>query len=207
MNVVCLDLEGVLVPEIWISLAEATGIEELRLTTRDISDYDALMRHRLDILAHHELSLSQIQSVIAALRPLPGAQEFLGSLRCRYQVVILSDTFYQFADPLMAQLGRPTLFCHDLVVADDRIIDYRLRQPDAKRHAVTALQDLNFRVLAAGDSYNDVPMLQQAHLGVLFDPPQRVIAEFPQLPVARDFAQLAAQFDDASAQWAAEGFA
>jgi phosphoserine/homoserine phosphotransferase len=197
MNVVCLDLEGVLVPEIWISLAEATGIDDLRLTTRDISDYDKLMQHRLEILDRHQIHLSQIQTVIAALHPLPGAEQFLRSLRCRYQVIILSDTFYQFADPLMVQLQRPTLFCHDLVVADDRIIGYRLRQPDAKRHAVAALQELNFRVLAAGDSYNDVPMLQQAHLGVLFDPPQRVAEEYPELPVAQGFGQLMALFDGA----------
>ena len=197
MNVVCLDLEGVLVPEIWISLAEATGVEDLRLTTRDISDYDRLMQHRLEILDRHQIHLSQIQAVIAALHPLPGAEQFLRSLRRRYQVIILSDTFYQFADPLMVQLQRPTLFCHDLVVTDDRIIGYRLRRPDAKRHAVAALQELNFRVLAAGDSYNDVPMLQQAHFGVLFDPPQRVAEEYPELPVAQGFEQLMALFDGA----------
>lgn len=199
MHLACLDLEGVLVPEIWIAVAETTGIEELRLTTRDIADYDELMQHRLRVLDAHGLKLPDIQAVIATLRPLPGANEFLDWLRERYQVIILSDTFYQFADPLMAQLGRPTLFCHQLEVADDgRITDYRLRMPDQKRHSIEALQQINFACIAAGDSYNDTSMLGQADAGILFNAPQRVIDEFPQFPVARSYDELRTEFTAAS---------
>ena len=183
MELACLDLEGVLVPEIWIDVAEASGIDELRLTTRDISDYAELMAHRLRVLAAHGLGLADIQAVIATMSPLPGAPEFLDWLRARYQVVILSDTFYQFADPLMAQLGRPTLLCHRLEVSGDgRITGYRLRMPDQKRAAVRAFQQLNFACIAVGDSYNDTSMLGQAEAGILFRAPQRVLAEFPWFP-------------------------
>ncbi|MBX3284889.1 MAG: bifunctional phosphoserine phosphatase/homoserine phosphotransferase ThrH [Actinobacteria bacterium] len=180
-SIVVLDLEGVLVPEIWIAVAERTGIEELRRTTREEPDYDVLMRYRLDLLERHGLTLSAIHEVIGGLEPLPGAAGFLAELRARTQVVILSDTFEQFAAPLMAQLGWPTILCHRLVVADDRIVDYRLRMPDPKRQAVRALHGLNYRVLAAGDSYNDTTMLLEADQGVLFHAPDNVKAEFPQL--------------------------
>ncbi|WP_435105133.1 bifunctional phosphoserine phosphatase/homoserine phosphotransferase ThrH [Arhodomonas sp. AD133] len=191
MKIVCLDLEGVLVPEIWIEFAELTGIAELRATTRDVPDYDELMRFRLDVLNRNGLGLPDIEGVIAKLAPLDGAKTFLDGLRERYQVVILSDTFYEFARPLMRQLGWPTLFCHELAVADDgRITDYRLRMADHKRCSVEAFRGLNFRTLAAGDSYNDTSMLKAAHTGVLFRPPQNVVDEFPQFPVARDYAAL-----------------
>ncbi len=190
-TIVCLDLEGVLVPEIWIAFAEATGIEALRRTTRDEPDYDVLMRYRLDLLAEHDLGLTAIQEVIAGLEPLEGAREFLDELRDRTQVVILSDTFEQFAAPLMAQLGRPTILCHRLVVgADDRIEDYRLRQPDPKRSAVRAFHDLRYRVLAAGDSYNDTTMLLEADHGFLFRSPDNVQAEFPQFPALEAYDEL-----------------
>ncbi|MCG6870933.1 MAG: bifunctional phosphoserine phosphatase/homoserine phosphotransferase ThrH, partial [Gammaproteobacteria bacterium] len=176
MHVVCLDLEGVLVPEIWISVAEQTGIDDLKLTTRDIADYDQLMRHRLEVCSRHGLGLGRIQEVIAALEPLAGAGEFLESLRARYQVVILSDTYYEFASPLMRQLGWPTLFCHHLEADESgRIVDYHLRQPDQKRRAVLAFRDLKFRTIAAGDSYNDTSMLGAADAGILFRPPDKVI--------------------------------
>ncbi len=198
MLLACLDLEGVLVPEIWINVAERTGIEELRLTTRDISDYDELMRHRLAVMDAHNVKLSLIQSVISGLGPLPGAVEFMDWLRERYQVVILSDTFYQFGMPLMAHLGYPTLLCHNLQVADDRIVGYKLRQQDQKTRAVEAFQSLNTRVIAAGDSYNDTGMLKQADAGILFCPPDNVVAEFPQFPVTRDYFELAREFEAAS---------
>ncbi len=198
MELACLDLEGVLVPEIWINVAERTGIEELRLTTRDIPDYDQLMRGRLTLLAQHGLKLSDIQRVIAGLGPLEGASEFLDWLRERFQVVILSDTYYEFAMPLMRQLGWPTLFCHRLEVVDDRIVSYTLRQPDSKREAVRAFHRLNFRVIAAGDSYNDTAMLAEAEAGILFRPPQNVIDEFPQFPVARTFKDMREEFRKAS---------
>lgn len=199
MQLACLDLEGVLVPEIWIAVAETTGIEELRLTTRDVADYDELMTHRLRVLNAHGLKLPQIQQVIGTLNPLPGAKEFLDWLRARFQVIILSDTFYQFADPLMAQLGRPTLFCHQLEVATDgSITGYRLRMPDQKRQAVAAFQRLNFACIAAGDSYNDTSMLGQADAGILFSAPQRVIEEFPQFQVTGDYDQLRLAFEQAS---------
>jgi phosphoserine/homoserine phosphotransferase len=196
--VACLDLEGVLIPEIWIQFAERTGIPELRRTTRDEPDYDKLMKWRIALLNERGFKLADIQDVIASMAPLPGAHEFLDWLRARMQVVILSDTFTQFAQPLMRQLGWPTLFCHDLVVdAAGRIVDYRLRQADAKRQAVAALRSLNLRTIAAGDSYNDTRMLAEADHGVLFRPPDNVIREFPQFPVTRNYAELRAAFERA----------
>lgn len=191
MHIVCLDLEGVLIPEIWIGVAEYTGIAELRLTTRDIPDYEQLMHRRLALLQEHGLGLAAIQAVIGKLRPLPGAVEFLGWLRQHSQIVVLSDTFYEFALPLLPQLGWPTLFCHRLELDPSGAIKgYRLRQRDPKRQAVSALQSLNFKVVAAGDSYNDVSMLAQAEAGVLFRPPARVSEEFPQFPVTETYDQL-----------------
>ncbi|MBK1615987.1 bifunctional phosphoserine phosphatase/homoserine phosphotransferase ThrH [Rubrivivax gelatinosus] len=199
MQVVCLDLEGVLVPEIWIAFAQRTGIEAFRRTTRDEPDYDKLMRWRLELLREHGLKLADIQQVIAGMAPLEGAREFLDELRTRYQVVILSDTFYEFADPLMRQLGRPTLFCHRLVVdADGFVADYKLRQPDQKRHAVNALKSLNFQVIAAGDSYNDTGMLGAADAGFFIHPPESIVAQFPQFPVNRNYAELKASIDGAA---------
>ena len=193
----CLDLEGVLVPEIWINVAERTGIDALRITTRDEPDYDVLMKRRLQILAEHDLKLPDIQAVIATLSPLPGAAEFLDALREDFQVLILSDTFYEFADPLMRQLGRPTLLCHRLGVAEDgRIVDYHLRLPDQKRRCVMSLHDLNFKVIAAGDSYNDTNMLNEADAGILFRPPDNVIREFPQFPVTRSYEELRGAFEE-----------
>jgi len=189
--IACLDLEGVLVPEIWINVAAQTGIEALRRTTRDEPDYDKLMRARLQILDQHGIKLRDIQAVIARIAPLEGAQDFLDWLRSRTQVIILSDTFYEFAAPLMRQLGQPCLFCHALEVdSDGRIVGYRLRIDDSKRRAVEALRALNFRVVAAGDSYNDTAMLAAAHAGILFRPPPNVIAEFPQYPVTTTYAEL-----------------
>lgn len=200
MQIICLDLEGVLIPEIWIAVAELTHIDALRLTTRDIVDYDELMRHRLKLLDEHGLRLDTIQQTIGEMRPLEGAASFLNDLRSRYQVVILSDTFYEFATPLMQQLGWPTLFCHRLeVAADGRITGYRLRQADPKRHAVKAFQHLNFSVIAAGDSYNDISMLQQAQTGILFRPSDNVIADYPQLPVSTEYTALRAAIDQAAA--------
>ena len=196
--VACLDLEGVLVPEIWINVAERTGIGELRRTTRDEPDYDKLMRGRIRILAEHGLTLSDIQRVIAGMAPLPGANELLAWLRERFQVVILSDTFYQFAKPLMRQLGEPTLFCNDLEIEGDRVVGYRLRQPDGKRCAVQALRSLQFATIAAGDSYNDTAMLAEADAGILFRPPDNVVAEFPQFPVTRSYDELRAAFERAA---------
>jgi phosphoserine/homoserine phosphotransferase len=188
----------VLIPEIWIQFAERTGIPELRRTTRDEPDYDKLMKWRIALLNERGFKLADIQDVIASMAPLPGAHEFLDWLRARMQVVILSDTFTQFAQPLMRQLGWPTLFCHDLVVdAAGRIVDYRLRQADAKRQAVAALRSLNLRTIAAGDSYNDTRMLAEADHGVLFRPPDNVIREFPQFPVTRNYAELRAAFERA----------
>ncbi|MCW5953168.1 MAG: bifunctional phosphoserine phosphatase/homoserine phosphotransferase ThrH [Propionibacteriaceae bacterium] len=200
MNLVCLDLEGVLVPEIWINVAERAGIDALRLTTRDVADYDELMAHRLGVLDEHGLKLADIQAVIADMGPLPGAAEFLDGLRRRSQVVILSDTFYEFAMPLMAQLGYPTLFCHRLQIGtDDRIVGYTLRQPDSKREAVRAFHRLNYRVVAAGDSYNDTAMLSEADTGILIRPPESVVAEFPQFPVTWTLPELADAIEDALA--------
>jgi phosphoserine/homoserine phosphotransferase len=198
MIVACLDLEGVLVPEIWIEFSERTRIAELRRTTRDEPDYDKLMKWRIALLEQKGFGLADIQAVIATMSTLPGAREFLDWLRARMQVVILSDTFNQFAQPLMQQLGWPTLFCHDLVTnAAGRIVDYRLRQADAKREAVIALRSLNFRTIAAGDSYNDTRMLGEADHGVLFRPPDNVIREFPQFPVTRTYDELRAAFERA----------
>jgi len=200
MRIVCLDLEGVLVPEIWIEFAQRTGIPELRRTTRDEPDYDKLMKARLAILKRHGLGIAAIQDVIAAMGPMPGARDFLDALRSDYQVIILSDTFYEFARPLMRQLGLPTLFCHSLVVDDDGMIaDYRLRMPEQKREAVTRLKELNFRVVAAGDSYNDTAMLGEAHGGILFHPPENVVREFPQFPVTRSYDELRREIDRAFA--------
>jgi phosphoserine/homoserine phosphotransferase len=200
VQIVCLDLEGVLVPEIWIAFSERTGIPELRRTTRDEPDYDVLMKQRLAILARHGLGLPDIQRVIAGMQPLPGAADFLAWLRERFPVVILSDTFVEFAAPLLRQLGHPTLFCHSLEVDDrGRIVGYRIRLADQKREAVKAFRRLNLRVIAAGDSYNDVAMLAEADAGILFRPPENVIAEFPQFPVTRDYEQLREAFLKASA--------
>ncbi len=199
MQVVCLDLEGVLVPEIWIKFAEKTGIDALKATTRDIPDYDELMQQRLRILDENDLDLAAIQAVIAELSPMLGAREFLDSLREKFQVIILSDTFYEFAKPLMAQLGWPTLFCHKLEVSDDgRVTDYLLRQKDPKRQSVKALKQLNYTVFAAGDSYNDTSMLEEADAGFLFRAPQNVIDEFPQYKVTTEYTELAGFFDKAA---------
>lgn len=203
MLLACLDLEGVLVPEIWINVAERTGIEELRLTTRDIADYDELMTHRLKVMDAHGVRLSTIQQVIGDLGPLPGAAEFLGWLREHFQVMILSDTFYQFGMPLMRRLGYPTLFCHNLEVADDRIVGYALRMPDQKTASVRAFQSVHMRCIAAGDSYNDTGMLGAADAGILFRPPANVVAEFPQFPVATDYDELRAEFSRAAASMGA----
>jgi len=189
--ITCLDLEGVLVPEVWIAFADATGIPELRRTTRDEPDYDKLMRGRLAILDEHGLKLKDIQKVIATLRPLEGARDFLDQLRSRTQVIILSDTFYQFAEPLMRQIGWPTLFCNDLVVEPSgRVADYRLRIPDGKKKAVAALKNLAFTVHAAGDSYNDTTMLAEADRGVLFRCPDKVAEEFPKFRRTREYSEL-----------------
>ncbi|HAK37928.1 MAG: bifunctional phosphoserine phosphatase/homoserine phosphotransferase ThrH [Nitrospinaceae bacterium] len=187
----CLDLEGVLLPEIWIAFAEKTGIEKLRLTTRDIPDYDELMRGRLKILNENNLKLADIEDVINTLSPLEGAKDFLNWLKSEFQVIILSDTFYQFVAPLMGKLDYPTLFCHELIIdAEGCIADYRLRQSDGKTKAVSALKALNFKVIAAGDSYNDTGMLIEADAGILFCPPDNVIAEFPQFPVSRNYEEF-----------------
>ena len=197
MHLVCLDLEGVLIPEIWINFAERTGIEELRLTTRDIPDYDELMTRRLGILAEHKLGLREIQDVIDGMEPLEGARDFLDDLRQSYQLVILSDTFYEFAAPMMRKLGQPTLFCHKLTVdGGGAITNYVLRQKDPKRKAVSALKGLNYRVIAAGDSYNDTTMLAEADAGILFRAPERVIREFPQFKTASEYGQLRALIDE-----------
>lgn len=186
-----MDLEGVLVPEIWIAFAEKTGIPELRLTTRDVAGYDELMRHRLDILRKHDLRLKDIQEVIAGMSPLPGAVEYMKWLSERYPNIILSDTFYQFAAPLMKQLGNPTLFCNSLVVDQDgRVTGYKLRQPDGKRHAALAFKQLNFRLVAMGDSFNDTAMLAEAGLGILFRPSDKVRQQFPQFPVVNEYSQV-----------------
>ena len=195
MEIACLDLEGVLTPEIWINFAKHTGIDELKATTRDIPDYDALMRQRLNILQQHNLGLPDIQAVIEKMNPLAGAQYFLHWLKERFQVIILSDTFYEFAMPLMKQLNYPVLFCNKLVVDDKGIVvDYKLRQKDQKQQSIVALHQLNFRVIAAGDSYNDTSMLKEADTGILFKPPQNVIDEFPQFPVATNYDELQEAF-------------
>ncbi|MHA7878336.1 MAG: bifunctional phosphoserine phosphatase/homoserine phosphotransferase ThrH [Saccharospirillum sp.] len=199
MEIACLDLEGVLIPEIWIAFAEKTGIDSLKATTRDIPDYDVLMKQRLTILDQHGLGLPEIQAVITELTPLEGAADFVNWLRERFQVVILSDTFYEFAEPLMRQLGHPTLFCHRLEVADNgRVVDYRLRQKDPKRASIRAFHSLNYRCIAAGDSYNDTTMLSEADAGILFNAPDNVIAEFPQFPAVRGYDKLREAFLQAS---------
>jgi phosphoserine/homoserine phosphotransferase len=186
--IACLDLEGVLLPEIWIKFAEKTGVEELKLTTRDIPNYDELMNKRLSILKQNDFKLSDIKDVISTLEPLEGAIEFHQWLRSEFQVIILSDTFYQFVSPLMKKLDFPTLFCHQLVIDnDDSISGYKLRQANGKKEAVKALQKLNFKVVAAGDSYNDIGMLKQADMGILFDPPKNVIDDYPQFPVSNNY--------------------
>ncbi|MBI1396444.1 MAG: bifunctional phosphoserine phosphatase/homoserine phosphotransferase ThrH [Betaproteobacteria bacterium] len=189
-TIVTLDMEGVLTPEIWIAVAEKTGIADLRRTTRDEPDYDRLMRGRLEVLDRHGLTLSEIQSVIGTLAPLPGAREFLDEIRSITQLVILSDTFEQFAAPLMRQLGMPTLLCHRLVVDNDRIVDYRLRLPEQKREAVAAFKRLNYRVIAAGDSFNDTTMLAEADAGFLFHAPENIRARFPQYPAVDEYDEL-----------------
>jgi phosphoserine/homoserine phosphotransferase len=199
VELACLDLEGVLVPEIWIAFAERTGIEELRATTRDIPDYNVLMKQRLGLLKQHGLKIDDIQDVISTLEPLPGAIEFIDWLRERFQVIILSDTFYEFSQPLMRQLHWPTLLCHRLVVDDSgSVVDYKLRQEDPKRASVKALHSLNFRVLAAGDSYNDTSMLAEADVGFLIHAPQHVIDEFPQFKSVDTLEQLKLAFIDGS---------
>ena len=201
VQIVCLDLEGVLVPEIWIEFSKRTGIPELMRTTRDEPDYDKLMSYRLDILRQHKLGLPDIQKVIGDMGPMDGARAFLDKLREDYQVVILSDTFYEFAHPLMRQLGWPTLFCHSLHTdADGMVVKYQLRMPDQKREAVKRFKELNFTIVAAGDSYNDTAMLGEAHGGILFHPPENVIREFPQFPVTRTYDELRAEIDKAFAR-------
>ena len=192
-TLVTIDLEGVFAPEIWIEFANKVGIPELRRTTRDEPDYDKLMKFRIDLLNQHGFTLTDIQGVIAELEPLPGAKAFMDWLRARTQVIILSDTFYQFAQPLMAKLSYPTIFCHNLVVDDqDRIIGYKLRMPDSKRAAVNALKAVNFSIVAAGDSYNDISMLREAEHGFLFSPSPNVVADYPQFQVARTYEELKA---------------
>ena len=201
MQLVCLDLEGVLIPEIWVEFAAATGIDGLRRTTRDEPDYDTLMRYRLDLLRENRMGLPDIQRVVATLKPLRGAKVFLDQLRTRCQVIILSDTFYEFAMPLMAQLGQPTLFCHKLSAdASGYVDDYHLRMPNQKQEAVRRFKEINFKVIAAGDSYNDTNMLGEAHAGIFFCPPENVVREFPQYPVTRDYDALMGEIVAASAR-------
>jgi phosphoserine / homoserine phosphotransferase len=199
VQLVCLDLEGVLIPEIWIEFAQRTGIHELRRTTRDEPDYDKLMAYRLNLLKTHKLGLPDIQKVIADMGPMTGAKDFLDALRRDFQVIILSDTFYEFAMPLMEQMGMPTLFCHKLETdATGFLVNYHLRMPNQKKEAVQRFKELRFQVIAAGDSYNDTAMLMEAHAGILFHPPQNVIDEFPQFPVAMNYAALRAEIDSAA---------
>ncbi len=201
MQIVCLDLEGVLVPEIWINFAERTGIPEFRRTTRDEPNYDKLMRFRLDLLKEKKLGLPDIQKVICEMGPMPGARAFLDTLREDYEVIILSDTFYEFAHPLMRQLAWPTLFCHSLETdADGVVVNYHLRMPEQKREAVKRFKEMNFTVVAAGDSYNDTAMLGEADAGILFHPPENVIREFPQFPVTLNYDELRSQIDRAFAR-------
>ncbi len=192
-------MEGVLTPEIWIAVAERTGIPELRRTTRDEPDYDKLMRYRLDILDRHGIKLTDIQNVIGTLRPLPGGKEFLDELRTLVQVIILSDTFEQFAAPLLRQLNWPTLLCHRLVVENDRIVDYKLRVPEQKQRAVAAFKLLNYHVIAGGDSFNDTAMLTEAHVGFLFHAPDNVKRQFPQFPAVETYADLLMRIKEAMA--------
>ena len=199
MDVLCLDLEGVLIPEIWIGVAERTGIAELRKTTRDLPVYDELMQMRLGVLHERGIDFATIQSVIAGMDPLPGAADFLDWARARFQVAIISDTFYEFAQPLVAKLGAPLLLCHRLVIENGRIVGYRIRQPDPKRHAVKAFQSLRYTVLAAGDSFNDIPMLEQADGGFFYRAPAAIAAQYPQFPHAEDYRALAALLEGKSA--------
>ena len=199
MQLVCLDLEGVLVPEIWIEFSKRTGIPELSRTTRDEPDYDKLMKYRLALLKTHKLGLPDIQKVISDMGPMAGARDFLDALRRDYQVIILSDTFYEFAMPLMAQLGMPVLFCHKLETdAAGFVVNYHLRMPNQKMESVRRFKELNFKVIAGGDSYNDTAMLSEAHAGILFRPPQKVIDEFPQFSVTMNYSELRAEIDKAS---------
>ena len=201
MCITCLDLEGVLVPEIWIAFAEKTGIEELRLTTRDISDYDVLMSKRLDVLKKHKLGLSAIQDVIAQIDPLPGAKDFLDELRTRCQVIILSDTFTQFSLPLMKKLGMPAIFCNELIIDSEGIISgYKLRQQNGKYHAVCALQSIGFNTIAAGDSFNDLAMIKQSQKGFLFRAPDHIIKENPSIQAFSEYADLLKAITDAIAE-------
>ena len=201
MQLVCLDLEGVLVPEIWIEFSKRTGIPALSRTTRDEPDYNKLMAYRLDLLRQHRLGLPDIQKVISEMGPMAGAKDFLDALRCDYQVIILSDTFYEFAMPLMAQLNMPVLFCHKLEAdAAGFVVNYHLRMPNQKKESVQRFKELNFKVMAAGDSYNDTAMLGEAHAGILFCPPDNVIREFPQFPVTRSYPELKAAIDTAAAR-------
>jgi len=191
MYVICSDLEGVFVPEVWINVANKTGIEELRLTTRDISNYDVLMKGRIKILKERGLTLKDIQNVIDTIQPLPGALDFIAWAKERTQLIVVSDTFIQFADPMMKKLGRPTLFCHTLIIDENNmIIDYKLRQQDPKRRTAEALQSMNYQVIGMGDSYNDINMLKQAEVGILFRPPDNVIKDYPQFPIANDYNKL-----------------
>ena len=191
MYIICADMEGIFTPEIWINVAEITGIDELRLTTRDISDYDVLMKKRLAILDRHGLKLQDIQAVIAKMQPLDGAKRFLDWLRSELQVIIVSDTYVEFAGPLLEKLGQPTLFCNTLsVAADGSISGYNLRQKDGKRKVAAALQNLNYKVIAIGDSYNDITMLQTAEKAILFRPPDNVKDEFPQFPIAMNYQEM-----------------
>lgn len=191
MHIVCTDLEGIFIPEIWINVAQKTGIEDLKLTTRDVPDYNVLMRRRLAILKENGLTLGDITEVVATMAPLAGAEEFLTWLRSRVPVIVVSDTYVEFVRPLMAKLGWPTLFCHNLTIGDDGSIEnYNLRQPDSKYHAVLALKNLNFTVTSIGDSYNDITMLKEADHGFLFRPPENVRKEFPQFPVSKTYDDL-----------------
>lgn len=199
MEIACLDLEGVLIPEIWIAFAEKTGIDELKRTTRDEPDYDVLMKYRLDLLRQHGLGLHEIQEVIATLKPLDGALDFVNWLRERFQVVILSDTFYDFASPFMKQLGYPTLLCHKLEAdKNGMLVNYHLRQANPKRQAIVGFKSMYYRTIAAGDSYNDTTMLAEADAGILFHAPENVIAEFPQFPAVHTFNDLKQEFLRAS---------
>lgn len=201
MKIACLDFEGVLVPEIWINLAEATGIDKLRLTTRDIADYDELMRYRLEIMAAENLGYEALSAAAAKLDPMPGAAGFLAWLRTEYQVAILSDTFYELAQPLLEKLGFPMMLCHRLEVdTDGRITGYRLRQPDPKRQAVRAFRAMNYEIVATGDSYNDISMLEEADHAMLFRPSEKVVADYPHFPVALDHDELRGMFTDALAR-------
>jgi phosphoserine/homoserine phosphotransferase len=197
MNIACLDFEGVLVPEIWISVAEKTGIADLRLTTRDIADYDVLMKKRLEVLAANNLTLKDIQKVIEKMKPMEGAKEFLDWLRSEYQVIILTDSFYEFINPLIQKLDRPTVFCHKLVTdKKGKIIAYELRQTDQKRKSVEALRALNFKVISAGDSYNDLGMLEAADTGIWFKAPDNIVKQFPQFKTAKNYSELKKQFTE-----------